>query len=75
MILAFQFQSPGPIIFELGPIAIRWYGLLIASAVLIGITLSQYLAKQRNVNPDLLGDLIIWLIIAAIPGARLYYVL
>ncbi len=73
--LGFQFTSPGPILFELGPLAIRWYGLLIATAVLIGVTLSQYLAKLRHVNPDLLGDLVVWLVLAAIPGARLYYVL
>ncbi len=73
--LAFQFASPGPILFQLGPITIRWYGLLIASAVLIGVSLSQYLAKRRNVNPILLGDLAVWLVIAAIPAARLYYVL
>jgi len=70
-----QFASPGPILVEIGPITIRWYGLLIASAVMIGITLSQYLAKRRHVDPDLLGDLVIWLIIGAIPAARLYYVL
>ncbi|MEL6494509.1 MAG: prolipoprotein diacylglyceryl transferase [Cyanobacteria bacterium J06623_7] len=74
MIFAFQFQSPGPIIFELGPIVLRWYGLLIATAVLLGVTLSQYLAKQRRFNPELLGDLAIWLVIGAIPCARLYYV-
>ena len=73
--LVFQFTSPGPILFELGPLAIRWYGLLIGTAVLIGLTLSQYLAKLRHVNPELLGDLVIWLVLAAIPGARLYYVL
>lgn len=44
-------------------------------AVLIGVTLSQKLAKLRGVNPDLLGDLVIWLVIAALPSARLYYVL
>nr|WP_322744338.1 MULTISPECIES: prolipoprotein diacylglyceryl transferase [unclassified Coleofasciculus] len=75
LILAFQFRSPGPILIELGPFTIRWYGLLIASAVLIGVTLSQYLAKRRNVDPNLIGDLAIWLVIAAIPCARLYYVL
>jgi phosphatidylglycerol:prolipoprotein diacylglycerol transferase len=48
---------------------------LIASAVLIGVSLSQDLAKRRNVNPDLLGDLAIWLVLSAIPAARLYYVL
>ena len=72
--LAFQFTSPGPIIFQLGPLAIRWYGLLIASAVLIGVSLSQYLAQKRRVNPDLLGDLAIWLVLGAIPCARIYYV-
>lgn len=75
MLLAFQFQSPGPVLFELGPISIRWYGFLIATAVLIGISLSQYLAKRRGVNPELLVDLAIWLVIAAIPCARIYYVL
>jgi phosphatidylglycerol---prolipoprotein diacylglyceryl transferase len=74
MFLAFQFQSPGPIITEVGPFTLRWYGLLIASAVLIGVSLSQYLAKRRGVDPDLVGDLIIWLVIAAIPSARIYYV-
>ena len=73
--LAFKFTSPGPILIELGPLAIRWYGLLIASAVLIGVSLSQYLAKRRNVDPNLLGDLAIWLVLGAIPCARLYYVL
>ncbi len=75
MLLGFQFQSPGPILFEAGPFIVRWYGLLIASAVLIGVTLSQWLAKRRKINPDLIGDLAIWLIIGAIPCARLYYVL
>ncbi len=69
------FQSTGPVIFEIGPFIIRWYGFLIASAILIGVTLSQYLAQRRGINPDLLGDLAIWLVIGAIPGARLYYVL
>jgi len=72
--LAFQFTSPGPILVKLGPLAIRWYGLLIASAVLIGVSLSRYLARRRNVNPDLISDLAIWLVIGAIPCARLYYV-
>jgi len=69
------FTSPGPILVEVGSFTIRWYGLLIASAVLIGVTLSQNLAKRRGVEPDLLGDLAIWLVVGAIPCARLYYVL
>lgn len=73
--LAFEFTSPGPILVKFGPLTIRWYGLLIATAVLVGVNLSQYLAKRRHINPDLLGDLAIWLVVGAIPAARLYYVL
>lgn len=69
------FQSPGPEIVSIGPFTLRWYGLLIASAVLIGVALSQYIAKRRGVDPEKVGDLVIWLVIAAIPCARLYYVL
>jgi len=72
--LAFQFQSPGSTIVQLGSLTLRWYGLLIASAVVIGVTLSSYLAKQRNLKPEIIHDLVIWLVIASIPAARLYYV-
>lgn len=73
---AVQFTSPGPEIpfLKWGSFSIRWYGFLIASAVLIGVSLSQALARRRHVNPELLGDLAIWLVIGAIPCARLYYV-
>jgi phosphatidylglycerol---prolipoprotein diacylglyceryl transferase len=66
---ALEFTSPGSGV-SIGPISLRWYGLLIASAVLVGLALSQRLAKARQ-----LGDLLVWLIVGAIPGARLYYVL
>jgi phosphatidylglycerol:prolipoprotein diacylglycerol transferase len=75
MYLAFQFQSPGPVIVQLGPLVLRWYSLLIVAAILIGMTLSQFLAQRRRVNPDLISDLALWLVLAAIPCARLYYVL
>ena len=68
-------QSPGPTLFELGPLTLRWYGFLIALAVLVGVSLSQWLAQKRQVDPDLMGDLTLWLVLAAIPCARLYYVL
>jgi phosphatidylglycerol---prolipoprotein diacylglyceryl transferase len=71
---AFEFTSPSTG-FSIGPLNPRWYGLLIASAVLIGLALSQRLAKARQLSPDLVGDLLVWLLVGAIPGARLYYVL
>ena len=34
------FTSPGPLLFQLGPFSLRWYGLLIALAVLLGLVLA-----------------------------------
>lgn len=70
-----QLASPGPIAFQLGPIAIRWYGLLITTGLLLGITLAQRLGRRRGLDPERIGDLAIWLVLGALPGARLYYVL
>ncbi len=72
-LLAFTFTSPGPDL-QIGPLSLRFYGLLIASAILIGVTLSQKLAKSRRLSPDIIGDLAVWLVLGAIPCARLYYV-
>jgi len=47
-LFAFRFQSPGPILFELGPVAVRWYGFLIAMAVIIGLFIAQNLAKRKK---------------------------
>jgi len=68
------FTSPGAIMFDLGFVQIRWYGFLIALAVILGTLLAQRLAKRRQLDPDLLLDLVTWLILGAIPAARLYYV-
>ncbi len=73
--LAFVFTSPGSTLIQIGSFAIHWYGLLIASAVVIGVNLSRSLAKRHQVNPSVIDNLVIWLVLAAVPSARLYYVL
>ncbi len=67
-------SSPGPVIFNLGPITLRWYGLLIALSVLIGLYLSGYLAKVRGLNNDFINDLLPILVLSSVIGARIYYV-
>ncbi len=72
--LGFVFASPGPVAFQVGPLVVRWYGLLIAGAVLLGVSLSSRLAVRRGIDPDWIGDLAFALVLGAIPGARIYYV-
>jgi phosphatidylglycerol:prolipoprotein diacylglycerol transferase len=73
MLLAL-FTSPGPQL-QLGPFTLRWYGLLIASAVVLGLLLARRLARRRGIDPMVVSDLLPVLVIGAVLGARIYYVL
>lgn len=63
-----------PIIFQIGPIALRWYGLLIMSGALLAGYIATIEAKRRKENPDHVWDLFIWLLLLGFLGARLYHV-
>ncbi len=69
------FTSPGAEIIRLGPFSLRWYGLLIAIAVFLGLNLSSHLAKQRGIENGLINDLLPILVLSAVIGARAYYVI
>lgn len=69
------FTSPGPLVFQLGPFSLRWYGLLIAAAVLVGLGLAMRLGRRRGIDPNLIADLLPVLVLGAVVGARIYYVL
>ncbi len=64
-----------PVAFALGPLDIRWYGIIISFALLLGTTLSIREAKKQDIEEDFMLDLYIRVIPAAIIGARLYYVI
>ena len=64
-----------PILFRLGAFEVRSYGVMLALSFLIGITIAVKRARKKNVNPDHIMDLSVLLIISAIVGSRLLYVL
>lgn len=64
-----------PIAINLGPIAIRWYGLLISLSLVLGTLISVREARRRGLDPDLIINLIIVVAPLAFVGARIYYVI
>lgn len=62
------------IFIQLGPISIYWYGVIIATGAALGLYLATKEAERRGLNKDLLIDLIIYAIPIAIIFARIYYV-
>jgi len=59
-----------PILFELGPITIYSYGVLLAAAYLLGLWLAARRARQAGLDANKVLDLGIWVIIAALVGAK-----
>lgn len=64
-----------PVAFEIFGLSVRWYGILIASGVLIGAIIALREAKRLGLNEEIILDLLIWEVPLCLLGARLYYVI
>lgn len=64
-----------PVAISLGPVQIRWYGIIMATAFLLGIFLAYRRARRNNIDPNHILNMITLIIPASIIGARLYYVI
>src|SRR5256885_3915180 len=46
-----MFHSPGAIAFQLGPLTFRWYGILMAGAMALGLWLAPHQGQRRGLDP------------------------
>jgi phosphatidylglycerol:prolipoprotein diacylglycerol transferase len=65
-----------PTLFELplpyvGPITIHTYGVLLVAAFLVAIVVARRLASQAGIDPDMVVDIGVYIILAALLGAKL----
>ena len=61
---------------DIGPLTFHWYGLIIVTGVLLAAALVAWMAKRDDdKDPDHVWDAIIWIVILAVIGARLWHVL
>ncbi len=65
---------PDPILIEIGFLKIRWYGVLIAAAILVGTFLALKEIKKKNIDEDKFMNVLLTAIPVAFISARLYYV-
>ncbi len=73
-LLAFIHWNLNPEIFSLGPLSIRWYGLLFACGFLFGYNHGERMFKFEKIDIKWLESLFIYLIVATVLGARLGHV-
>lgn len=63
-----------PVFVRLGPYTIYWYGVMVALAFVAGSWVAMRRAPRYGLKPQFISDLMIWLVIAGIVGARIGYV-
>ncbi len=72
--LPLMFHSPGAIAFQIGPLTLRWYGILMATAMGLGLWLAHRDARRRGIDPENLLKAAELALLGGLVGARLYYV-
>jgi phosphatidylglycerol:prolipoprotein diacylglycerol transferase len=61
--------------FQVGPLFIRYYGIIIMVGVLAAAWLSEREARRRDLNGELVWDGLVWVLIGGIIGARIWHIL
>lgn len=62
-----------PTLLHLGPLQLRWYGLLFVGSFFLGITLLQWIYKREGRDPKELDDFLVYILIGTVIGARLMH--
>ncbi len=63
-----------PILVQLGPFSLHWYGITMTLAIFLGTLVASRYVERRGQNSGNIWDMLLWILIPAIVGARLYYV-
>jgi prolipoprotein diacylglyceryl transferase len=66
--------SPSSNKVELGPLTLRFYGLCIATGVIVAVVIASKRWAARGGNPDDIGTIALWAVPAGVIGARMYHV-
>ncbi len=81
-ILAIPFPQIDPVLFQIGPLAIRWYALAYVAGLIGGWFYARRLAARvdlwgpvRPPNAADLDDLLVWAAVGVVLGGRIGYVL
>ena len=77
MMLQLQFPNIDPVFLRLGPVQLRWYGLMYMISFILGYFMLKRLAKAKKMSltADDLYDLLFFPILGVMIGGRLGYVL
>lgn len=73
--LDFIYWNADPVMFSLGPLSVRWYGLAFAIGFFIGYNIVARMFKHEGAPEEWLGILLMYVMAGTIIGSRLGHVL
>lgn len=69
------FNYIDPVAFNLGPLSVRWYGIIIAVGILLGYFVAQCALVKAGLHKDTLVDIIFYSALFGFIAARIYFVI
>lgn len=69
------FNYIDPVAFNLGPLSVRWYGIIIAVGILLGYFVAQRALVKARLHKDTLVDIIFYSALFGFIAARIYFVI
>ncbi len=64
-----------PELLRIGPISIKAYGFFVAVGFLAGMNYAKTIARHQSINPEIVLDLSLYIVVFGLIGARIFYVL
>lgn len=73
--MSIVFNYIDPVAFNLGPLSVRWYGIIIAVGILLGYFVAQRALVKAGLHKDTLVDIIFYSALFGFIAARIYFVI
>lgn len=69
-----MYPPVGPILVQVGPLAVHWYAITMILAIVLGTFVASRYVARHGQDPNTVWDMLLWVLVPALIGARLYYV-
>ncbi len=69
-----MYPPVSPILIQLGPLSIHWYGLTMTLAIFVGTMVASSYVARKGQDSNSIWEMLLWVLIPALVGARLYFV-
>ena len=73
--LAYIYINIDPVLLRIGPLALRWYGLMYVVGIVVGLWVMRGYATRKGITQDIVYRVLFWCIAAGLIGGRLYFVI